>query len=168
MQAKGNVCHFVFWVSDLFRPFSVRLAMATTETADYGVPQVSQQSQPMQLETQDDSQHDASQQTVALEGQPPAPASPFEALEIRLKDNPYDSNAWQDLINLAEASGDFARITNAYEALLKVYPNLVSLVVLLSSTCTIFCENCFPLCTPNATFSHTVRPRDQTKYEQSS
>jgi hypothetical protein len=148
----------LFFGSDLFRPFSVRIAMATTETADYGVPQVSQQSQPMQLETQDDSQPDASQQTVALEGQPPAPASPFEALEIRLKDNPYDSNAWQDLINLAEDSGDFARITNAYEALLKVYPNLVSLVVLPSSTCTILCENCFPLCTPNASLLAAIPP----------
>lgn len=135
--------------------------MATTETADHTASHVSQQSQPMQLETQDDGQPDASQQTVALEGQPPAPASPFEALEIRLKDNPYDSNAWQDLINLAEDSGDFSWITNAYEALLKVYPNLVSLVVLSSSICTIFCENCFPLCTPDAThFSHVIRPRD--------
>ena len=127
------------------------MAATTIETADYTVPQVSQQSQPqpMQLETQDDSQHDASQQTVTVEGQP-VPASPFEALEIHLKDNPYDSNALQELINLAEDSGDFARITNAYEALLKVYPNLVSLVVLLSSPCTIFCENCCPLCTPNA------------------
>jgi len=114
----------------LFRPFSVRLTMATTETADYTVPQISQQFQPMQLETQDEP--DASQQTLALEGQPPAPASPFEALEIRLKDNPYDSSAWQDLVNLAEDSGDFARLTNAYEALLKVYPNLVSPAVLLS------------------------------------
>jgi len=122
--------------------------MATTETADYTA--TSQWSQPMQLETQDDSQPDASQQTQVIEGQPPAPASPFEALEIRLKDNPYDSNAWQDLINLAEDSGDFVRITNAYEALLKVYPNLVSLVVLLSSTCTIFCENGFPFCAANA------------------
>jgi cleavage stimulation factor subunit 3 len=121
--------------------------MATTETADY---MTSQFPQPMQLETQHDSQPDASQQTVALEGQPPAPASLFEALEIRLKDNPYDSNTWQDLINLAEDSGDFERITSAYEALLKVYPNLVSLVVLLSPTCTIFCEYCFPLCIPTA------------------
>lgn len=142
--------------------------MATTDTVDYGVPQVSQQYQSMQLEMQDDSQPEASQQTVALEGQPPAPASPFEALEIRLKDSPYDNGAWQDLINLAEDSGDFARITNAYEALLKVYPNLVSLVVLLSSTCTIFCENWFPLCTSNASFSHAICPRDQTKYEQRS
>jgi hypothetical protein len=147
--SAGGVCPIVFLCLILFRPFSVRLAMATTEAADYTTPQVSQQSQLMQLETQDDSQHDASQQTLALEGQPPAPASPFEALEMRLKDNPYDTNAWQELINLAEDSGDFARITNAYEALLKVYPNLVSLVVLLSSTCTIFCENCFPLCIPD-------------------
>ena len=124
--------------------------MATTETADHTASQISQQSQPMQLETQGDSQPDASQQTQVLEGQPPAPASPFEALEIRLKDDPYDSNVWQELINLAEDSGDFARITNAYEALLKVYPNLVSLVVLLFSTCTIFCENAFPLCAANA------------------
>ena len=161
------ICPVVF-VLNLFRPFSVRLAMTTTETADYGMSQVSQQSQPMQVETQDDNQPEASQQTVALEGQPPAPASPFEALEIRLKDNPYDRNAWQDLVNMAEDSSDFARITNAYEALLKVYPNLVSLVVLLSSTCTIFCENWFPLCTSNASFSHAIRPRDQTRYEQSS
>ena len=140
--------------------------MATTETADYTALQISQQSQPMQLETQGD-QPDASQQTQVLEGQPPAPASPFEALEIRLKDHPYDSNAWQDLINLAEDSGDFTRITNAYEALLKVYPNLVSLVVLLSSTCTIFCENGF-LFVLRMHLSCVIRPTRPNQCEQSS
>lgn len=71
-------------------------------------------------------QQDSSQTTVVLEDQVPAPATPFEGLQNHLQDHPYDITAWQDLINIAEDSGDFKLIHMAYDSLLKLYPNTVS------------------------------------------
>jgi hypothetical protein len=71
-------------------------------------------------------QQELSQDTQIVEQQAIAPTTPFEGLQSRLRDHPYDTIAWQDLINIAEDSGDLKLITTAYDSLLKVYPNTVS------------------------------------------
>lgn len=79
---------------------------------------------PKDPEPQDLSQ--VSQATEIVEGQPPPPADQFSALQGHLHDHPYDTAAWQDFVNIAEDSGDPAKISTAYDSLLKVYPNTVS------------------------------------------
>lgn len=71
-------------------------------------------------------QQTLSQETVVVEDQIPPPTSPFEGLLARLQDHPHDVATWQELVNIAEDSGDFVKLHDAYEALLKVYPNTVS------------------------------------------
>lgn len=71
-------------------------------------------------------QQESSQLTEIADEQAVAPASPFEALQARLEEHPYDTVAWQDLINVAEESGNIKHISAAYSSLLKVYPNTVS------------------------------------------
>jgi len=69
---------------------------------------------------------ESSQDTQVVDDQAAAPSTPFEALQSRLHDHPHDTVAWQDLINVAEDSGDLKLISTAYDSLLKVYPNTVS------------------------------------------
>ncbi|KAJ7033322.1 Suf-domain-containing protein [Mycena alexandri] len=45
---------------------------------------------------------------------------------IRLKENPHDPVRWKRAIDIAEWSGDICRIREAYDGLLKQYPNTVS------------------------------------------
>jgi hypothetical protein len=71
-------------------------------------------------------QQESSQDTQVVEEQAVAPTTPFEGLQSRLRDHPHDTVAWQDLINIAEDSGDLKLISTAYDSLLKVYPNTVS------------------------------------------
>ncbi|KAJ7031146.1 Suf-domain-containing protein [Mycena alexandri] len=44
----------------------------------------------------------------------------------RLKEHPHDPENWKRLIDVAESSGDIPRIREAYDALLKQYPNTAS------------------------------------------
>lgn len=74
----------------------------------------------------DTSYQESSQVTDIIEEQAAAPATPFEALQIHLQNDPYDTVAWQDFINIAEDSEDPHLIHTAYDSLLKVYPNTVS------------------------------------------
>jgi cleavage stimulation factor subunit 3 len=76
-------------------------------------------------------QQESSQDTQIVEQQAIAPTTPFEGLQSRLRDNPHDTVAWQDLINIAEDSGDLKLITTAYDSLLKGYPNTVSQMLLI-------------------------------------
>ena len=71
-------------------------------------------------------QSELSQVTIAVDEHAAAQTTPFEVLQLRLQDSPHDTVAWQDLINIAEDSGDLKMINAAYSALLKVYPNTVS------------------------------------------
>jgi hypothetical protein len=80
----------------------------------------------------DQPQQDSSQTTVIVEDQVAAPATPFEGLENHLREHPYDVVAWQDLVNIAEDSGDLKLINAAYDSLLKVYPNTVGLQLTLT------------------------------------
>jgi cleavage stimulation factor subunit 3 len=82
---------------------------------------------PKEPEPQESSQvSQATQATEIVEGQPPLPADQFASLQAHLHDHPYDTNAWQDLVSIAEDSGDSTKISLAYDSLLKVYPNTVS------------------------------------------
>ncbi|KAF8189661.1 hypothetical protein BJ912DRAFT_966052 [Pholiota molesta] len=54
--------------------------------------------------------------------QAPAP-SEYEALMAQLAESPHNPDGWRRLIRLAEDSGDMGKISAAYDALLKQYPN---------------------------------------------
>ncbi|KAJ7197027.1 Suf-domain-containing protein [Mycena pura] len=51
------------------------------------------------------------------------PPSDFDVLMTRLQESPHDPEGWKRLIDHAETSGDISRIRQAYDALLKQYPN---------------------------------------------
>ncbi|KAG8827959.1 mRNA 3'-end-processing protein rna14 [Serendipita sp. 399] len=78
------------------------------------------------LSTGEAAQHqNASQNTDIVDENAVAPANPFEALQTHLRDDPHDVAAWQDLVNIAEDTGDFKLINEAYSSLLKAYPNTI-------------------------------------------
>ncbi|KAI0070995.1 Suf-domain-containing protein [Panus rudis PR-1116 ss-1] len=78
-------------------------------------------------ETIPDQPSDAPQeQQEAPQDQPPEPPSEWDQLRDHLRKEPQDSEAWLNLVGLAESSGDFERIKEAYEALLDAYPNTSS------------------------------------------
>ncbi|KAK6985207.1 mRNA 3'-end-processing protein RNA14 [Favolaschia claudopus] len=54
------------------------------------------------------------------------PPSDFDALKARLKESPHDPESWKRFIDVAESSGNGFQIREAYEALLKQYPNTAS------------------------------------------
>ena len=68
------------------------------------------------------------------------PVSEWDALRASLRENPHDTDGWNKLVRLAEDSGDLEKIKEAYESLLKMYPNTVrnlqSVVKLCSSDMT--------------------------------
>ncbi|KAJ7165605.1 Suf-domain-containing protein [Mycena crocata] len=51
------------------------------------------------------------------------PPSDYDALMTRLQESPHDPESWKRLVDIAEHSGDIARIRQTYDALLKQYPN---------------------------------------------
>ncbi|KAF8173783.1 hypothetical protein K438DRAFT_1610401 [Mycena galopus ATCC 62051] len=57
---------------------------------------------------------------------PIPPPSDYDALMARLKESPHDPESWKRLVDVAETSGDIPRIREAYDALLKQYPNTSS------------------------------------------
>jgi Suppressor of forked protein (Suf) len=58
------------------------------------------------------------------------PVSEYESLQAHLTQNRYDTSAWNKLVDLAEQSGDLAKVKQAYESLLQAYPNTVRLFFL--------------------------------------
>jgi cleavage stimulation factor subunit 3 len=56
---------------------------------------------------------------------PEEPISEWDALRASLRENPHDTEGWNKLMRLAEDSGDLEKIKDAYESLLKMYPNTV-------------------------------------------
>ncbi|KAJ7439159.1 hypothetical protein B0H11DRAFT_1623685, partial [Mycena galericulata] len=57
---------------------------------------------------------------------PIPPSSEYDALMARLKESPHDPESWKRLIDVAETRGDILQIREAYDALLKQYPNAPS------------------------------------------
>ncbi|EAU82402.2 mRNA 3'-end-processing protein RNA14 [Coprinopsis cinerea okayama7 len=51
------------------------------------------------------------------------PQSEFDGLFSKLSENPYDPDGWRRLIDLANESGEITKIQQAYNELLKHYPN---------------------------------------------
>ena len=64
-----------------------------------------------------------SQPTTAVV--PGEPVSEWDALRTSLRESPHDTEGWNKLVRLAEDSGDLEEIKEAYECLLKMYPNTV-------------------------------------------
>lgn len=60
--------------------------------------------------------------TTAIQGEP---VSEWDALRASLRENPHDTEGWNKLVRIAEDSGDLEKIKDAYESLLKMYPNTV-------------------------------------------
>jgi cleavage stimulation factor subunit 3 len=60
--------------------------------------------------------------TTAIQGEP---VSEWDALRANLRENPHDTEGWNKLVRIAEDSGDLEKIKDAYESLLKMYPNTV-------------------------------------------
>ena len=56
---------------------------------------------------------------------PVPPPSEYDALTVQLLQNPHQPETWRRLVNVAEATGDISKISAAYDALLKQYPNTV-------------------------------------------
>ena len=56
---------------------------------------------------------------------PGEPVSEWDALRTSLRESPHDTEGWNKLVRLAEDSGDLEKIKEAYESLLKMYPNTV-------------------------------------------
>ncbi|KDR71055.1 hypothetical protein GALMADRAFT_254221 [Galerina marginata CBS 339.88] len=57
------------------------------------------------------------------EHEPQPPQSEYDTLNVQLAENPHNPEGWRRLIHLAEESGNIEKISTAYEALLKQYPN---------------------------------------------
>lgn len=53
------------------------------------------------------------------------PPSEYDTLTAQLVQNPHQPETWRRLVNVAEATGDIYKISAAYDALLKQYPNTV-------------------------------------------
>ena len=62
--------------------------------------------------------------------EPQQPQSEFEILLASLRAAPVDPEGWNKLVRLAEDSGDITQIKEAYDSLLKVYPNTVRFFVI--------------------------------------
>lgn len=56
---------------------------------------------------------------------PVPPPSEYDSLNVQLLQNPHQPEIWRRLVNVAEATGDISKISAAYDALLKQYPNTV-------------------------------------------
>jgi hypothetical protein len=56
---------------------------------------------------------------------PGEPVSEWDALRTSLRESPHDTEGWNKLVRLAEDAGDLEKIKEAYECLLKMYPNTV-------------------------------------------
>ena len=56
---------------------------------------------------------------------PVPPPSEYDSLTVQLLQSPHQPDTWRRLVNVAEATGDISKISAAYDALLKQYPNTV-------------------------------------------
>lgn len=93
-------------------------AEATAPTSEHSVQD------PMEVDKEEESQE------TAIKEETPPPLSEFESLQASLAEKVYDAAAWNRLVDLAEESGDLAKVKEVYEALLKAYPNTVRLFFL--------------------------------------
>lgn len=72
------------------------------------------------------SEEAAANPSLQTESQAP-PLSEYDALTAQLAENPHNPDGWRQLIRIAEETGEIEKISAAYDALLKQYPNNVCL-----------------------------------------
>ncbi|KAJ2925795.1 hypothetical protein H1R20_g11295, partial [Candolleomyces eurysporus] len=63
---------------------------------------------------------------LSIKTEPDTPASEFDALFARLSEEPHNPDGWRRLISLATSSNEIPKIQQAYDELLKHYPNTSS------------------------------------------
>lgn len=83
------------------------------------------QSASLQLQNQGQENKELEAQVSQKTDIDETPKTPFELLRESLKTNPHQPEAWQRLVDMAEASGETAKIKEAYEGVLENYPNTV-------------------------------------------
>ncbi|KAJ7665265.1 Suf-domain-containing protein [Mycena polygramma] len=66
------------------------------------------------------------QSDAATENSTRISPSDYDALITQLKEYPHDPDSWKRLVHIAETSSDIVRIRDAYDALIKRYPNTAS------------------------------------------
>jgi hypothetical protein len=93
----------------------------TPQTASF-TPQPEPQPQPQSQPASVLSKEEPQPATVVAPGEP---VSEWDALRTSLRESPHDTEGWNKLVRLAEDSGDLEKIKEAYESLLKMYPNTV-------------------------------------------
>jgi cleavage stimulation factor subunit 3 len=59
---------------------------------------------------------------------PARTASDFDVLFADLKEHPHNPDGWRRLVEMAESGGEAEKIRMIFDALLRQYPNTVSLV----------------------------------------
>ena len=91
----------------------------TPQTTSF-TPKPELQPQPVSVIPKEEPQPTTTTTTIQEE-----PVSEWEALRASLRENPHDTEGWNKLVRMAEDSGDLEKIKDAYESLLKMYPNTV-------------------------------------------
>ena len=95
---------------------------------------------PKQEQAQPEVSH---QETPSVPIKPESPpVSEYESLQAHLAQNRYDSSTWNKLVDLAEQSGDLAKVKQAYESLLQAYPNTVRLFFLYIVCIFVLSDSC--------------------------
>lgn len=93
----------------------------TPQTASF-TPMPEPQPQPVTVIPKEEPQPQPQPIATAVEEEP---SSEWDVLRSSLRENTHDTEGWNKLVRMAEDSGDLEKIKDAYESLLKMYPNTV-------------------------------------------
>ena len=93
----------------------------TPQTASF-TPMPEPQPQPVTVIPKEEPQPQPQPIATAVEEEP---SSEWDVLRTSLRENTHDTEGWNKLVRMAEDSGDLEKIKDAYESLLKMYPNTV-------------------------------------------
>jgi cleavage stimulation factor subunit 3 len=93
----------------------------TPQTASFS-PKPEPQPQPIPVIPKEEPQPQPQPITTTVQEEP---SSEWDALRTSLRENTHDTEGWNKLVRMAEDYGDLEKIKDAYESLLKMYPNTV-------------------------------------------
>ena len=93
----------------------------TPQTASF-TPKPEPQPQPVPVIPEEEPQSQPQPITTAVQEEP---SSEWDAIRTSLRENTHDIEGWNKLVLMAEDSSDLEKIKDAYESLLKMYPNTV-------------------------------------------
>jgi cleavage stimulation factor subunit 3 len=96
----------------------------TPQTTSF-TPKPELQPQPVSVAPKEEPQPTTPTTTITTTTIQEEPVSEWDALRASLRENPHDTEGWNKLVRMAEDSGDLEKIKDAYESLLKMYPNTV-------------------------------------------